>query len=214
MAKEKTSPMIRTRNWTIVIYPESAPDNWRDLIEKEHIEWVESPLHDKDLDATGELKKPHWHILLMFGGVKTFEQVLEFVKPLNCPIPIKVHNTKSLVRYMAHLDNPDKAQYSRRDIIAHGGVELQDLLSPGAHERYEHINNMFDYIKDNHIVEVQDLIDYARFERSQDWFPLLCDNSLFIVSQYIKSQRHRGQQSSNVVNLDTGEITDLEDHNV
>ncbi|MGZ9475178.1 replication protein, partial [Staphylococcus epidermidis] len=27
--------------------------------------------------------------------------------------------------------------------------------------------------------------------RFDDWFPLLCDNSTFIMSNYIKSIRHR-----------------------
>ena len=36
----------RTRNWTFVIYPESAPKNWRDVLDEQHIQWVESPLHE------------------------------------------------------------------------------------------------------------------------------------------------------------------------
>lgn len=60
----------RCRNWTIVLYPESVPDNWRDILDDLHIEWIESPLHDRDINANGELKKPHWHILLMFGRCK------------------------------------------------------------------------------------------------------------------------------------------------
>ena len=120
----------RTRNWTIIIYPESAPSNWRDILDEEHIEWVESPLHNKDVNATGEAKKEHYHVLLMFGGVKSYDQVLEFVKPLNCPIPTRCHNAKALVRYMAHLDNPDKYQYNISDIISHGGVDIAELLRP------------------------------------------------------------------------------------
>ena len=76
-----------------------------------HIEWVESPLHDKDLNASGEAKKPHIHILLLFGGVKSYEQVKEITDSLNCPIPQRCHNARALVRYMAHLDNPEKHQY-------------------------------------------------------------------------------------------------------
>ena len=29
--------------------------------------------------------KPHYHVLLLFGGVKSYDQVLELIKPLNCP---------------------------------------------------------------------------------------------------------------------------------
>lgn len=136
MAEKTQKKETRTRNWTIVVYPDSAPNNWRDIIDEWHIEWVESPLHDKDVNADGEPKKPHWHILLMFSSVKSYDQVLSLCQEVNCPIPKQVHNTKALVRYMAHLDNPDKAQYDITGIVAHGGVDVADLLKPSSSERY------------------------------------------------------------------------------
>lgn len=193
----------RTRNWTIVLYPESAPDNWRELLDDMHIEWVESPLHDKDINATGEFKKPHWHILLMFGGVKTYEQVFAVCECLNAPRPERCHNAKAMVRYMAHLDNPDKAQYSVSDIKSHGGVDLAEMLRPSSSERYSIIGDMISYIRQHNIIEFQDLMDYALENEFDSWFPLLCDNSAFVVGQYIKSQRHRLQPK---VNSETGEL--------
>lgn len=194
MAKEKSNQKSsRTRNWTITVWPDSAPSNWREIIDDMHIEWVESPLHEFDTNATGELKKPHWHVLLMFGGVKSYEQVLEAIQPLNCPIPERCHNAKALVRYMAHLDNPEKFRYSISDIVAHGGVDLSELLRPSSSERYCLIKEMIEHIKSKGIIEFQDLLDYAMDYRFDDWFPLLCDNSAFVVDKYIKSQRHRGE---------------------
>lgn len=191
MDDEKSKKDTRTRNWTVVVYPESAPENWRDIIDEMHIEWVESPLHDSDINATGEKKKPHWHVLLMFGGVKSYEQVMELCQDLNCPRPERCHNSKAMVRYMAHLDNPDKAQYSISDIISHGGVDIAELLRPNASERYSLIREMIAFIRDNEIIEYQDVMDYAAEFRPDDWFPLLCDNSTFVINQYVTSQRHR-----------------------
>ncbi|MGQ7458465.1 Rep family protein, partial [Streptococcus suis] len=51
------------RDWTFIVYPESAPSNWREILDETHMRWVEFPLHDKDVNADGEIKKPHWHIL-------------------------------------------------------------------------------------------------------------------------------------------------------
>jgi hypothetical protein len=191
MASEKSRGSDRTRNWAVVVYPESAPENWRELIDEQHIEWVESPLHEFDVNPTGELKKPHWHLLLMFGGVKSFEQVCDFIKPLNCPIPQRCHNAKAAVRYMAHLDNPDKFQYDVGEIKAHGGVDLAELLRPSSSERYTLIDEMAEFVKQENIMEFQDLFDFARKEKRDTWFPLLCDNSAYVIGQYIKSQRHR-----------------------
>ena len=191
MAIEKSRGSDRTRVWAIVVYPDSAPENWQQLIDDQHIEWVESPLHEFDTNPTGEVKKPHYHVLLMFGGVKSYEQVCDFIKPLNCPIPQRCHNAKAAVRYMAHLDNPDKFQYDVASIKAHGGVDLAELLRPSSSERYTLIDEMAEYVKQNHITEFQDLFDYARKEKRDSWFPLLCDNSAYVVGLYIKSQRHR-----------------------
>lgn len=205
----------RTRNWTIVVYPDSAPENWRDILDDNHIEWVESPLHDKDVNPDGTPKKPHWHILLLFGGVKSYEQVVEFVKPLNCPIPIPCHNAKSLVRYMAHLDNPDKHQYDMSKIIAHGGIDVADLLKPSSSERYTYIHEMMDYCNQEGIDEFEDLMNYAAKEHMDDWFPLLCDSCAFVISLFLKSKRHNPKHQSKMVVQDgvlvdkeSGEIVD------
>lgn len=195
MTSEKSRGSDRTRNWSVVVYPESAPQNWREILDDLHIEWVESPLHEFDSNADGEVKKPHWHILLMFGGVKSYEQVCEVVKPLCCPVPQRCHNAKALVRYMAHLDNPEKFQYSISDIVPHGGVDVAELLRPSSSERYSLIADMAEWIKANGITEFQDLFDYAIAEKRDSWLPLLCDNSAYIIGQYIKSQRHRNEVS-------------------
>lgn len=46
----------RNRIFATVIYPESAPENFKDIISDWHIEAFLSPLHDKDINATGEAK--------------------------------------------------------------------------------------------------------------------------------------------------------------
>lgn len=203
--KSSGNKEIRTRAWTIVLYPESAPQNWRDILDEQHIEWAESPLHDKDINGNGEIKKAHWHLLLMFTGVKAFEQVKEITDQLNAPIPVKCHNAKAMVRYMAHMDNPEKAQYNPSEIISHGGLDLSEMLRPSNSERYTIIAEMIDYIKHYGIIELQDIVDYAKENEPDRWFPLLCDNSLLIVANYIKSQRHRIERR---VNTRTGEYID------
>lgn len=183
----------RTRNWSIIIYPESAPENWRAILDESHIEWIESPLHEFDVNPTGEVKKPHYHLLLLFGGVKSYDQVCEFIKPLNGPIPQRCHNARAMVRYFAHLDNPDKFQYSISDIIPHGGVDVSELLKPSSSERYSMIKEMCEFVGANNITDFYELMDYAMDNEFTTWWPLLCDSSAYIVNQYIKSNRQRIQ---------------------
>lgn len=196
MDGKKSRGHDRTRVWSVIVYPDSAPENWRDFLDDLHLQWVESPLHEFDVNPTGEIKKAHRHLNLVFDGPKSFEQVCDILEPLNCPIPQRCHSLKGSVRYMAHLDNPEKYQYSISDIVCHGGLDLADLLKPSSSERYSFIAEMREYVKDNCITEFQDLFDYACLEKSDTWFPLLCDNSAYVLQLYIRSQRHRS--SSNV----------------
>lgn len=186
-----TKKSDRTRNWLFEVYPESAPSNWRDILDANHITWIESPLHEFDTNATGECKKPHWHILLMFDSLKTFDQVKELTEPLNGTIPIKCLSAKGSVRYFAHLDNPEKHQYNRSDIIGHGGADVNDLLKPTSASRYECIKSMIEYVREYDVTEFIDLIDYAMENHYDDWFPLLCDNSAFVMEKVVNSNRYR-----------------------
>ena len=61
---KRTGDNARVKVWTFIVYPESVKENWREILDEMHIQWVESPLHDKDLNATGEAKKAHRHIMV------------------------------------------------------------------------------------------------------------------------------------------------------
>lgn len=191
MAVQKATD-TRTRTWAAIVYPDSAPANWRDVLDEQHIEWAESPLHDLDVNpGTGEMKKPHWHLVLSFEGKKSYEQVAEILAPLGGPIPQRCHSLVGAVRYFTHMDNPEKHQYPASQVIGHGGFDVATCLAPTKARRYELLAEMVDFIQDNGVTEFMDMMDYARHNRKDDWFPLLCDNSAYIVGQCIKSMRYR-----------------------
>lgn len=188
MAKEKKD--ARVRNWSFILYPESAPSNWRDILDDEKVSYAVSPLHNKDFnEGTGELKKAHYHILLCFKGNKSFEQIKEITDKLNSPIPEKVNSVDGLIRYFVHRDNPKKAQYKVEDIVMSGDIDIVKPFQTSSN-RYECIKEMIKYIKTHEITEFQDLMDYAICEQ-EEWFRYLCDNSAYVIQEYIKSCRHR-----------------------
>lgn len=193
----------RFRNWAFVVYPESAPENWREILDEHHIPWFESPLHDKDVNPTGEPKKPHWHVIITFAGKKGYESVKPITEEVNATRPEHVKDLRGYLRYFAHLDNPEKAQYSPHDIKAHAGADLGTLTNPTASERHACIKEMRAFCKENHIVEFCDLLDYAAESRPDDWFPLLCDNSAYVMQVYLTSLRHKVSPS---IDPESGEI--------
>lgn len=179
----------RTRNWSFFVYPDSAPGNWREILDEEHIQWVESPLHDKDVDPDGEVKKAHWHVLLMYEGKKSFAQIKAITDKLNQPIPQKAASAIGLVRYMAHLDNPEKFQYDRSLIVGHGGADVARYLKPTTALMDELVGEMMDYIESAGVTEVRALMRYAKDNRRDDWYPLLVHSCLNVMSQFIRSYR-------------------------
>lgn len=178
---------ILARAWSFVVYPESAPENWRQFLDDLYCAWVESPLHEFDVNDTGECKKPHWHVVIVFEGKKSYSQVLEFIAPLNCPIPQVCHSIRGYVRYMAHLDNPEKFQYNPALIIPHGGFNVEDYLKLSASARYSMLRDMIQYIREKDICDFMEFMEYAMEEKYETWFPLLCDNSTFMIRSVIQA---------------------------
>ena len=66
---------LKKRSWAFVLYPESAPTDWLDLLTQKGVPFCVSPLHDKDVNPTGEIKKSHYHIILNYSGPTTFNSV-------------------------------------------------------------------------------------------------------------------------------------------
>lgn len=184
----------KTRSWTLIVYPESAPDNWRSIIDEEHIGWVESPLHDKDLNPDGDPKKPHWHVLLLFDGPTTFSNAKRIADAVNSPIPQAVGSARGMVRYMIHMDNPEKYQYSIDDIVAHGGVDVQSFFELTATNRLNVLKDIVLYVYENHVTSFSDLV-YTAISTSDDWFNIVANYNTLFLNKLVDSEWQKAQKS-------------------
>lgn len=198
----------RTRNWAFLVYPESVVPEWRNILDDLHTPWFESPLHDKDLNPTGEQKKPHIHVILCFENHKSYQQILEITSSINATYPQTCENVRGYVRYFCHIDNPEKFQYRMEDIISHGGADLHEYFKPNSSIRYKYIREMIDFINDYNIIEFNDFMCIAMQSHYEDWFPLLCDNSAVVIREVIRSKRHSYANQHQRLALDksSGEI--------
>lgn len=179
MSEKSSRGAGRTRNYATVVYPESAPENWKSIISESKIPVFISPLHDNDFNATGEPKKPHYHVLTMFDTVKTKEQAETFFKTfggVGCEV---VNSTRAYGRYLCHLDNPEKAQYKIDDVISFGGADYMHIIGTVS-DKAKAIREMTQYIRDNHIYSFCDIFDYASINRS-DWFDCLINSGSYIL---------------------------------
>lgn len=177
----------RTRNFACVVYPESAPDNWIDILIGSHVPCFVSPLHDKDINpCTKETKKPHFHVQLMYDGPKTKEQVAALIKQIGgvgCEV---INSARGMARYLCHLDNPEKAQYSIDEVRSFGGADYVAIIGTMA-DKMKAIREMVAYIEENDIVSWSDLVLYSMVNRS-DWFDALTSSCAYFTKEYIKSR--------------------------
>lgn len=182
----------RTRNWLFVVYPESAPDNWESKFDELQISWARSPLHDRDLNPTGEIKKAHYHCMLCFDSVKSQDQVksiLSDILGIGAVLPLPCHSCRGAVRYFSHMDNPEKVQYDIKDARFHG-IDYESLCAPTSSEKDAIIKEMCDFCRDNDIVELSDLADFC-MDNEPDWFHILSQYSTLFMTNYLRSRRHK-----------------------
>lgn len=184
--KSKSRGSGRTRNYACVVYPDSAPNDWLNIISESKIPVFISPLHDKDVNPTGEAKKPHHHVMAMFDSVKTKEQASEFFISfggVGCEV---INSIRGYSRYLCHLDNPEKAQYSLDDVTSFGGADYMHAIGTMA-DKAKSIREMVAFIEENDIICFADLFCYASINRS-DWFDTLINSGAYVIKEYIKSR--------------------------
>jgi hypothetical protein len=149
----------KCRNWAFVMYPESMPENWREIIQESGLACAVSPLHNKDINPDGEEKKEHYHVIVCFDGPTTYNNVLEFTKKLNATIPIDLQSIKGMYRYHIHLDNPEKYQYDDRDRTFFNGFDISSVNELTKTEVNKYKRDILVFIEDNNIIEYADLLN-------------------------------------------------------
>lgn len=177
----------RTRNFACVVYEESAPDFWQGLLAEQAVPAFISPMHDRDLNPTGDPKKPHYHVMIMFEGVKTVsqaEEVFSVIGGVGCE---KVKSLRGYARYLVHADNPEKAQYNVADVVSLCGADYIQATALQS-DKYVAIREMLEFIEDNNIFSYAKFLKYCATSR-EDWFRSLCDSSTYVIKEFLKSRK-------------------------
>ena len=133
-----------------MVYPESAPENWLEILGEQLIPAFVSPLHDKDIDPQNQPKKPHYHVMLMFDSMKSTEQVKEVFALIGGVGMEIVNNTRSYARYLCHMDNPEKARYKEEEVRCFGGSDYAHIIGLPS-DKYASLMEMIDYFHENSI---------------------------------------------------------------
>lgn len=90
-----------------------APDDWIEQLQNTGLPFVISPLHDKDINPDGTMKKPHWHVIVSWSNTTTYRNARVLAQTiLHSPLPQLLKAVEGMYRYLTHADNPEKYQYT------------------------------------------------------------------------------------------------------
>ena len=190
------------KNYALVVYPDDLPDRakntWMGSLSSLGYKMAVSPLHDKDTNPDGEIKKAHWHVLLQGDKVwinfKTLKElVLTEFDGRGVAVPQSVSNVVGFMRYLVHLDNPEKFQYDKNDIQLFNGATVESAFALSKDDELAIRCDIIRYVQENDdVLEYHQVVDTA-LQMSNDgdnaWIKAL-DNRSRMVESYIRSKRH------------------------
>lgn len=185
MAEKKGSP-ARARIFATVVYPESAPPAWDSILADSKIPAFVSPLHDLDVNPDGEIKKSHYHVIVMYEGVKSDDQVRDFFQSFGGVGLERVGSIRGYARYLCHLDNPEKHRYDTSLVRSFSGADYADTISLSS-DRYTIIGDMMYFCDSEGVYSFAELLRYAR-DHKYDWFRVLSDSGAVVMMSFLKSK--------------------------
>lgn len=185
--------MLKKRNWTTIVYLDSVKEGWIDELQQTGLEVAISPIHDKDKNPTGEIKKPHFHVVICYPGPTTKACVQELSDTLLSGVLVKpIESIRGMYRYLTHKDNPEKHQYNESDIILLNGFDPANIMSNADENAIKLALVM--YIKEHNIYDYSVLVDTLACEDNADFLHVAMSKTIFF-NTYLSSRRNRVKES-------------------
>ena len=186
--RKKGDNMEKAYKWAFLVYPDSAPYEWKKILKETQIKIAISPLHQPS-EGKGE-DKIHYHVICDFEGQKTQSQVNKLSKSVNGTNAFTLISPIGYYEYLIHKNDIDKEQFPEGfkaiehmngfDVETFQQVEKKDKL-----EEYSYI--LIEVIREENIFEFGRLVDYC-YENDMELLKELRKHSYFYNS-YIRSRR-------------------------
>lgn len=200
-------PPNKSKYFCCILYPDSVSydtDNVIKALAVEHLTFALSPIHDRDIDDDGSLKKAHYHLLLSYPSATTLNNIRGWFKICGLP-DCELHSVRvcasgvGYFRYLTHKDNPEKAQYDDNDIrVFNDSDEIFKKFSKTASDRIDDLIRIFKIVDELNTISFHSLIQYLMFNE-RDLFKLVTSSSALAicVKEYQRSLEYDLKRSNN-----------------
>lgn len=202
------NPPTKCKYFCAVLYPDSTTydvDKVIKALAQEHLTFAVSPIHDRDVEDDGSLKKGHYHLLLAYSSATTLNNIRGWFKVCGLP-ESDLHSVRvcasgvGYYRYLTHKDNPEKVQYSDKDIRVFN--DLDDLFkkfSKTASEKIDDLVRIFQIVDELNTISFHSLIQYLMYN-DRDLFKLITSSSALAicVKEYQRSLEYDKRKGLNL----------------
>ena len=199
-------PPNKSKYFCCILYPDCATydtDNVIKALAEEHLTFAVSPIHDRDVDDDGSLKKGHYHLLLAYSSATTLNNIRGWLNACGMP-ESELHSVRvcasgvGYYRYLTHKDNPEKVQYNDNDIrVFNDSDELFKKFSKTSSEKIDDLIRIFQIVDELNTISFHSLIQYLMLNE-RDLFKLLTSSSALAicVKEYQRSLEYDLKRSN------------------
>ena len=183
------NPPTKSKYFCALLYPDCTTYDTEKLIKalaEEHLTFAVSPIHDKDVDDDGSLKKGHFHLLLAYSSATTLNNIRGWFNVCGMP-ESELHSVRicasgvGYYRYLTHKDNPEKVQYDDHDIrVFNDSDELFKKFSKTASEKIDDLVRIFQIVDELNTISFHSLIQYLMLN-DRDLFKLITSSSALAI---------------------------------
>lgn len=159
----------KAKYWCGVCYPENMVNDWKsdigDIVQVPYAYCI----HDADVTSSGEDRKVHIHLILVFPNTTTYNHALYVFNMLSlenkicCPTCKKIINIRHMYNYLIH-DTDDckkkkKKLYQSSDRVCGNNFDIGCYEQISIEEKEEILNELED------IIYKEGFINYLQFHR-------------------------------------------------
>lgn len=188
---ETTGTKEKKRFHTFLLYPDSLPDDWKEILSGFKLPIAISPLHDKDevdeknlTDEQKELikkgekvyKKPHYHVIYVAKNPVTTDAVRKRLQRALGKDAVNlvqvVDSVIGMYEYLTHESESAKKAgkhvYDSKDIKLLSGFRIGDYQSLSPEESKAIAIRLVDIVVDNEIMNIRELLRYLEDHKDDE----------------------------------------------
>lgn len=198
--------------WQFIVYPDSAPENWREELAQLGLPFAVSPLHDRDINDSAEggpeLKKPHHHMLMVWHGATTWLNAIRIAENLHGVIPLPCLDIRNRYDYFVHKHDPHKYQYDPAGIEVFNGFDVGQLQGLTGAEVYTIMTELTNICRERCITEYSDLIFYCIDEGLSQHLDVAQHHTIYFTAICKGIWRTSDKLQRYAVDVRTGEVVE------